>query len=63
MTNWQIINVLKDAGATNDEVGWAAIDAVLSLLDGHITRDEALGALRSGGVTEAEKVLEEVLDD
>ena len=60
MNNWDIITTLKDAGATNDEPGWTAIDAVFALLSGHVTRDEALDALRMGGVRKPEQVLEEV---
>ena len=60
MNNWDIITTLKDAGATNDEPGWTAIDAVFALLSGHVTRDEALAALRTGGVHEPERALKEV---
>ena len=60
MNNWDIITTLKDAGATNNEPGWTAIDAVFALLAGHVTRDEALDALLAGGVREPERTLREV---
>ena len=61
MDNWKdVICKLKDAGATNDECGWPAIDAVFALLAGHVTRDEALAALSKGGVREPEQALREV---
>lgn len=61
MNDWQIICKLKDAGATNDEAGWRGIDVVLfGLLRGQATREEALEALRAGGVQDPERALAEV---
>jgi ribosomal protein S2 len=59
VNSWDIICKVK-ATVPDNENGWRAIDLVWALLDGDITRDEALEALEMGGVENPAALLEEV---
>jgi len=59
MNNWEIVWKVK-AAAPNNEMGWAAMDAVWGWLEGQVTRSEAVEAMTEAGIEDADGLLGEI---